>query len=29
LDDWYQDVEYPNKNRLWCFPASDNGRSPE
>ena len=28
LEDWYNDVDNPNKNRLWCYPNSPNGRSP-
>jgi hypothetical protein len=23
---WYQDVTDPNRNRLWCYPASADGR---
>lgn len=26
LDAWYDDVNDPNKNRLWCYPNTDNGR---
>jgi prepilin-type N-terminal cleavage/methylation domain-containing protein len=28
LKDWYNDVDDPNKNRLWCYPNSPDGRSP-
>ncbi|HTX22260.1 MAG TPA: prepilin-type N-terminal cleavage/methylation domain-containing protein [Candidatus Aquilonibacter sp.] len=28
LTDWYNDVADTNKNRLWCFPGSANGRDP-
>ena len=24
-DDWSDDVDYPNRNRLWCYPLSDDG----
>ncbi len=26
LDVWYQEVDDPNKNRLWCYPKSTDGR---
>jgi prepilin-type N-terminal cleavage/methylation domain-containing protein len=26
LDRWYRDVDDPNRNRLWCYPGSENGR---
>ena len=26
LNDWYQQVSDPNRNRLWCYPDSDDGR---
>jgi prepilin-type N-terminal cleavage/methylation domain-containing protein len=26
LDAWYNDVDDANKNRLWCYPNSNNGR---
>jgi prepilin-type N-terminal cleavage/methylation domain-containing protein len=26
LKTWYQDVADPNRNRLWCYPNSPNGR---
>jgi prepilin-type N-terminal cleavage/methylation domain-containing protein len=26
LADWYQDVADPNRNRLWCYPGSPDGR---
>ena len=26
LDVWYKDVDDPNKNRLWCYPNSADGR---
>ncbi len=26
LDKWYDDEADPNKNRLWCYPNSDDGR---
>jgi prepilin-type N-terminal cleavage/methylation domain-containing protein len=26
LDDWYNDVADTNKNRLWCYPNSPDGR---
>ena len=26
LEKWYQDVSDPNRNRLWCYPGSPNGR---
>ncbi|HXF10405.1 MAG TPA: type II secretion system protein [Desulfuromonadaceae bacterium] len=29
LDAWYNDVDFTNKNRLWCFPGSSDGRDPE
>ena len=25
LKDWYNDVDDPGKNRLWCYPGSDDG----
>jgi len=25
LKDWYNDVDDPNKNRLWCYPNSEDG----
>jgi prepilin-type N-terminal cleavage/methylation domain-containing protein len=25
LKDWYNDVDYPNRNRLWCNPNSPDG----
>lgn len=28
LDDWYADVAYTNKNRLWCYPGSPDGGGP-
>ncbi len=28
LNDWYNDVDDPNKNRLWCYPNSPDGRRP-
>ncbi|MGA2853882.1 MAG: type II secretion system protein [Verrucomicrobiota bacterium] len=28
LNDWYNDVDDPNKNRLWCYPNSPDGRKP-
>jgi prepilin-type N-terminal cleavage/methylation domain-containing protein len=26
LKDWYDDVNYTNRNRLWCYPGSPDGR---
>ena len=26
FDDWYREVENPDRNRLWCYPGSTNGR---
>jgi prepilin-type N-terminal cleavage/methylation domain-containing protein len=26
LDQWYRDVDDTNRNRLWCYPNSENGR---
>ena len=26
FDEWYREVENPNRNRLWCYPGSTNGR---
>jgi len=26
LEKWYEDVADPNRNRLWCYPGSVNGR---
>jgi prepilin-type N-terminal cleavage/methylation domain-containing protein len=26
LDNWYKDEAETNKNRLWCYPGSDDGR---
>ena len=28
LKDWYNDVDDPGKNRLWCYPNSPDGRKP-
>ena len=28
LDAWYNDVNDPNKNRLWCYPNSSDGGGP-
>jgi prepilin-type N-terminal cleavage/methylation domain-containing protein len=28
LRDWYKDVDDPNKNRLWCYPNSEDGGGP-
>jgi len=28
LKDWYNDVNDPNKNRLWCYPGRDDGGGP-
>jgi prepilin-type N-terminal cleavage/methylation domain-containing protein len=28
LKDWYNDVDDPGKNRLWCYPNSPNGHRP-
>jgi prepilin-type N-terminal cleavage/methylation domain-containing protein len=28
LKDWYNDVDDPNKNRLWCYPNSADGGGP-
>ncbi len=28
LPDWYNDVAYTNKNRLWCYPNSVDGGDP-
>jgi prepilin-type N-terminal cleavage/methylation domain-containing protein len=28
LDNWYNDVADPNKNRLWCYPNSPDGGGP-
>jgi prepilin-type N-terminal cleavage/methylation domain-containing protein len=28
LKDWYNDVDDPGKNRLWCYPGSDDGGGP-
>ncbi len=28
LDDWYNDVADKNKNRLWCYPFSEDGGDP-
>ena len=28
LDNWYKDVDDPNKNRLWCYPNSPDGGGP-
>ncbi|MBU6410353.1 MAG: hypothetical protein KGR98_08190, partial [Verrucomicrobia bacterium] len=27
--DWYKDVAFPGKNRLWCYPNSADGGNPE
>jgi prepilin-type N-terminal cleavage/methylation domain-containing protein len=27
-DDWADDVAYPGKNRLWCYPLTDDGGDP-
>jgi len=29
LNDWYVDAACTTKNRLWCFPASEDGGDPE
>jgi hypothetical protein len=26
LDNWYNDVMDTNRNRLWCYPKTPNGR---
>jgi len=28
LTDWYKDVDYPGKNRLWCYPNRPDGGGP-
>jgi prepilin-type N-terminal cleavage/methylation domain-containing protein len=28
LKDWYNDVDDPGKNRLWCYPGRDDGGGP-
>jgi prepilin-type N-terminal cleavage/methylation domain-containing protein len=28
LKDWYNDVDDPNKNRLWCYPGRQDGGGP-
>jgi hypothetical protein len=28
FNDWYKDVDDPNKNRLWCYPGGDDGGGP-
>jgi len=28
LTNWYSDVDYPGKNRLWCYPFSADGGDP-
>jgi len=28
LNQWYDDVEFTNKNRLWCYPGSPDGGGP-
>jgi len=28
LTNWYSDVNYPGKNRLWCYPLSADGGDP-
>lgn len=28
LNAWYGDVDFPGKNRLWCYPNTDDGRDP-
>jgi prepilin-type N-terminal cleavage/methylation domain-containing protein len=28
LKDWYNDVDEPGKNRLWCYPGREDGGSP-
>jgi prepilin-type N-terminal cleavage/methylation domain-containing protein len=28
LRDWYKDVDEPGKNRLWCYPNSEDGGGP-
>jgi hypothetical protein len=28
LDAWYADVASPNKNRLWCYPRTEDGGGP-
>jgi prepilin-type N-terminal cleavage/methylation domain-containing protein len=28
LKDWYNDVDDPNKNRLWCYPGREDGGGP-
>jgi len=29
LQDWYNDVAFPGKNRLWCYPNSADGGDPD
>jgi prepilin-type N-terminal cleavage/methylation domain-containing protein len=29
LDAWAEDVAYPNKNRLWCYPGAPDGGGPD
>jgi prepilin-type N-terminal cleavage/methylation domain-containing protein len=29
LDQWQDDVDDPNKNRLWCYPYTADGRQPQ
>jgi prepilin-type N-terminal cleavage/methylation domain-containing protein len=29
LNDWYNDVGYPGKNRLWCYPGREDGGGPD
>jgi prepilin-type N-terminal cleavage/methylation domain-containing protein len=29
LDVWYDDVDFTNKNRLWCYPNSPDGGGPD
>jgi prepilin-type N-terminal cleavage/methylation domain-containing protein len=28
LNTWYADVDFPGKNRLWCYPGTADGRDP-
>ena len=28
IREWYEDVDYPGKNRLWCYPGRDDGGGP-